>query len=428
MLFLEPSTYIKGDYSNEISNNHTNNKHQTKAINELNNNIEIIHGPPGTGKTTLIMDIINNKVPQNHKILCTAIQNQAINTIVDMLIKNNYNDIIVFGNPAKLSDEANKYNYHVLSNNDVVLKELKNKKEILDINLSVNECIRQKYDIMTKEIETITKLITNRKKLLTNKRIIISTIDSCHILNNLTHDRIDTLIVDEAGATTEMNLLSLFVLMPTNLLLVGDHKQLSAFSYSHIQADEQYHNLSLLERFIDAGRKHNMLKKQYRMPSDICNLVSNTFYNGLLYTHKTKISTTKNIEWFDIEGIDNRNEKFSFYNLEEVEQINEICKMNKDRHILVLTFYNAQLYYLTNKLKQYSNVICKTIDSSQGMEYDIIIISLVASINKNFINKYQSNKKRICVALSRAQNKLYIVGNKKLFNTNNLWNNLIKNI
>jgi superfamily I DNA and/or RNA helicase len=430
---LDPTIYIKGDY-NDTTNNIDNTKiknskdrYQSKAMNELYNNIEIIHGPPGTGKTTLIMDIIKNKIPSHHNILCCAIQNQAIDVIATSLLNNNYNDIVILGNSKKLNEHTNKYHIdNLFADDEFMIKHLEKKtkieKKLKESELD-NSSNSGKY---TNKLSLVNSVIINRKKLLIKtKKIIISTIDKTHILNNLANSSIDTIIIDESGATTEMNLVSLFVIKPKNIILIGDHKQLSAFTYSQITPDEQYHNLSLLERFIKAKRKHNMLRIQYRMKTDICNLVSKLFYDDMLMTHHSKISGIKNIKWYDIRGDDRINKFYSYYNIEEINEIYNICMCNKNKNILILTFYNAQLGFLTQKFINFPNITCKTIDSSQGMESDIVILSLVVSINKININKYQSNKKRICVALSRAKNNLYIVGNQKIFYTNPLWKTII---
>ena len=430
---LDPSIYIKGDYNDLINNNNNINnpdlkdRYQVNATNDLSNNIEIIHGPPGTGKTTLIMDIIKKKIPCHHTILCCAIQNQAIDVITNSLLKNNYDNIVVFGNCQKISELANNYHVDNLFANDEFLKKYIESKTIFEKQILKNETsnilLFKKYN---EKLTKINQQIYNRKKeLIKTKKIIISTIDRSHVLNNLCNALIDTIIVDESGATTEMNLASLFVIQPKNIILIGDHKQLSAFTYSKIIPDEQYHNLSLLERFINSDRKHNMLQIQYRMKTDICNLVSKLFYNNMLITHHSKISGVKNIKWCDIKGNDKMNEYYSYYNIDEINEIYNICTHNKNKNILILTFYNAQLGYLTQKFNNFPNIICKTIDSSQGMESDIVILSLVASINKTIVNKYQCNKKRLCVALSRAKNNLYIVGNQKLFYTNPVWKQII---
>jgi superfamily I DNA and/or RNA helicase len=108
----------------------------------------------------------------------------------------------------------------------------------------------------------------------------------------------------------------------------------------------------------------------------------------------------------------------SYSNMEEIIKIQEIVQNYKNKNILILTFYNSQLEILNKKFQNTYNILCRSIDSSQGMESDIVIISLVKSDFNTFVN----DPRKICVGLSRAKNKLIIVGNKNVFVKNNIWN------
>ena len=442
---IKPLTYIDGEFKNNknIGLNKCN-KHQADAIKSLKHNIEIIHGPPGTGKTTTIMNIINEKIPDNHVILCTAIQNQAIESIVIKLMndKSLKGCFVVVGDEGRLKKNSASHTMDKLFENNVILKELTEKIKHDDNVLEriKTKSYKSKYYLMPKEEqkeyikkkerkvqENETALTIQKAKILMNIKIFVSTIGSSHKLYNSISGDVDTIIIDEAGATTEMQLFPLIRLKPKNIILVGDHKQLEGFTYGSNSSIDVFYNKSLLERMVINNRKHNLLKCQYRMQDNICKLVSELFYDGLLYSDKSRIfESNKNIIWHNVSCM-HKNSGTSFYNEGEVNTIVEIC--NDDNHkndnILILTFYNSQLELLKSKFEHKKNIMCRSVDSCQGMESNIVIISLVKSNNPS---EFVCDPKRICVLLSRVKNKLIIVGNKQIFYKNDIWKKVIDHI
>lgn len=431
---VKPCTYTLGDYNNKCESKSIKcNNDQTLAINSLKYNIEIIHGPPGTGKTTTIVNMINEKIPNNHVILCTAVQNQAIESIVTKLMNtSSLNDsFVVIGDKSRLKKNSSNFTIeNFFENNKSTqkisekLKNLENKLEIIK-NQSCEISERDRIDYINKKNRKIqeyeTALMIEKAKTLLNVKIFVSTIGSSHKLYNYISGNVDTIIIDEAGATSEMQLFPLLRLKPKNIILIGDHKQLAGFSNAPNNS-YAFYTKSLLEKMVISDRKHNLLKCQYRMPDYICKLVSKLFYNNLLYSDKSCVlKSDKNINWINVTGVNKKN-GFSFYNNDEINKITEIYEKYKNNKILILTFYNCQLELLKNKFKNVNNVTCRSVDSCQGMESDIVIISLVKSDNNSdFIN----DPKRICVMLSRTKNKLIIVGNKQIFSNNDIWKNII---
>lgn len=158
------------------------------------------------------------------------------------------------------------------------------------------------------------------------------------------------------------------------------------------------------------------------MPDDICQLVSKLFYNNMLISDKScKIKPAGNIQWIQVSGNCQKNGT-SFYNIQEVEKVVQLCELNKDKQILILTFYNEQLRMLDEKFKKTKNIICRSIDSCQGMESEIVIVSLVKSNN---LSNFVVDRRKICVLLSRAINKLIIVGNSHAYHDDEIWKCII---
>lgn len=133
------------------------------------------------------------------------------------------------------------------------------------------------------------------------------------------------------------------------------------------------------------------------------------------------LKQNENIIWTDVFGKCQQNGT-SFYNIQEAEKIVQLCELYTNKQILVLTFYNEQLHILNTKLENMKNITCRSVDSCQGMESEIVIMSLVKS---NHLSNFVTNERKICVLLSRAMNKLIIVGNSHIYYNNKIWKSII---
>lgn len=401
---INVNNYDDGIYENNTYISNIMNSGQMNAIMSISNNLEIIHGPPGTGKSTTIIELIKMKIPKSHKILCTAVQNRAIETIVLKLIKNNMS-FTVIGNEKRLKEYSKKY---------LLYNEFENNEHIIRINNKIDKY--QKRLIVVSDIEKMNKYEdrilslhkdknTIKQNIASKYDIFVTTVNSSTQIYNFI-DKINTIIIDEAGYLTEMNLIPILRLNPNNLIFIGDHKQLQPFNYAHAtESSNVNYYLSFLERAIKE-RKHFVLNIQYRMDTIICNLVSSLFYNNNLKpndNHNDKYDSA--IEHHNVNGNEIHFEN-SFYNMEEIEHIAELCKTYKNEEILILTFYNKQLEKLKDVISSKNITLC-SVDSSQGMESDIVIVSLV----RTKFSKFMCNENRVCVMLSRARHKLIFVGN-----------------
>lgn len=489
MPILNPHIYTNGEYKDRITNELVKcNQTQHNAIEKLKYNIEIIHGPPGTGKSTTIANIIFGKIPNDHTILCTAVQNQAIESLLLKLVENKMS-VIVMGNRDRLKEASQQYSFDYLCENNPVIAT--NTKLIYDLNNDINKLksmisvlpqdtkkivigstqnkllipfmkkykiFEQKseveiYELLVQKLKQTNEDIANEKQnILKNVRVYLSTVASAYKLYALfgTTRKINTIILDEAGATTELNIPSLIRLQPTNIIMIGDHKQLQGFCNipDYILQDKTY-NISMMERLINSRRQHSMLSVQYRMNEHICDLISSLFYNNMLVSDKSCSNNTSKspIQWINVIGEENILDDYdkisefnidtkllyniksdtSLYNKKEIYAVRDICNEHKGQNILVLTPYNAQMYILKSILSTYNNIDIRSIDSSQGMESDIVIISLVKSNKKNKLG-FLKNPNRMCVMLSRAKHNLYIIGNYNMFKkcNNTLWNKCVQ--
>lgn len=449
--FLNSKKSCQGEYIEqemEISDNC--NETQALAISNLKNNLELIHGPPGTGKSTTIINIINMALPETHNILCTAIQNQAIESIVIKLENSDIN-FVVIGEDDRLKETSrkytltkhydksniitklnkeitllkkdidliNKYTLDDTSQNKQKLSELKNKHNVKNDRLSVF------YDTIYYKIKEKEKLIdVEKNKIMCEFRVFLCTIDTSYKFYAMLPPtkQISTVILDEAGSTKESDMLPLMRLNPQNIIMIGDPKQLSAFCDLKLEDEQKmFLTISPLERLIKCGKQHSILTIQYRMKSDMCKIVSKLFYGGMLTSDESRQCTiTKktglSIKWIDVKEKEQYDTKFeSYYNQKEIDEVVRLCNKHNGEEIMILTSYNSQLKELNKLLgNDTSNILVRTIDASQGSESSIVILSLTRSNDENKIG-FLTDDKRMCVALSRAKNLLYIIGNKDTF-------------
>lgn len=460
--FINSEAQINGDYiNNSITVTHKCNKTQSLAISNLKYNLELIHGPPGTGKSTTIINIIEHALPPTHNILCTAIQNQAIEALVIKLEATN-TDFVVIGNETRLKETSQKHTlekYFAKSKEieklneqiNLHLKDIDNltkytlddtsssRKKILELRSKYNvdpERTSLFYDVIGSKIKEKEKLIEREKDKITFRfRIFVCTIDTSYkfYLQLKSQKTIETIILDEAGSVKETEMLPILRLNPRNIIMIGDPKQLSAFCDLHISEEKRRClTISPLERLIDCGKCHSMLSVQYRMTNAMCNIVSNLFYNQLLISDESKnVDSSDSVVWIDSKGDEELDVKLeSYYNRDESQLILKLCEKHMGEEIMIITSYNAQLKLIQNLLGDNNpNILVRTIDASQGSESDIIILSLVRSNDKNKIG-FLYDQKRMCVALSRAKKMLYIVGNIEMFRNSRhkIWKTLINMI
>mmetsp|Transcript_20182 Transcript_20182/g.42265 ORF Transcript_20182/g.42265 Transcript_20182/m.42265 type:complete len:682 (+) Transcript_20182:325-2370(+) len=244
----------------------------------------------------------------------------------------------------------------------------------------------------------------------------------------------DLMIVDEAGTVSEESMPLILSLDPSYLVLVGDHKQLPPFS--NMRRDP----VSFMERCADAfdqqKKKHEeaaceytMLNKQYRMTPRLCDIVSTLFYDSKLITDSSISKRENDVYWLRLHQQKKKEEKVgnSFVNYGEVKLVVSAVKkvMNKTNTIKVITFYKSQCKKLEVDLKRFPNVKVCTVDSAQGSEADIVIISCVRNNEDGDIG-FLRREKRVNVAISRAKEQLIIIGSIETFTgRGSVWRRLI---
>jgi superfamily I DNA and/or RNA helicase len=260
--------------------------------------------------------------------------------------------------------------------------------------------------------------------------------------------RIDDLIVDEAAAATEPELYIPFFLRPARLLAVGDPMQLPATVLSRKAIDLGLAK-SLHERLMyDCRADHIMLNVQYRMSCQISAFPSEQFYNNKIgngpnvtshqYLNGARLLDGLPYMFLQVEGREEQDYTGSLSNRAEASKIVELVVLlrtmaneserftwNSSDKLRIITFYQAQVSLIKRMLHERglgnNQVMVATVDSSQGCEADVVLISFVRSAKPNVRGQWSSSAgfltddRRMNVALTRARYQLICVGNVKSF-------------
>lgn len=529
------------------------NKDQRDAVLGLCRRIEVIHGPPGTGKSTTIFHVLSSCLPARTFAAVTCVTNQAIDAVAEKLarchdLKNGGVRMLVLGNPVRVGKTAGQYTLDALCKRDSLVVFMRRVLHVLtktleglgkleearlkliyrvhtssrlsDLQLQRFPNLMQRYreqprhfgqqrlslkELHIEVINGIKKKMavavlssrglrlallrakarvrltmasscrprstlavwnvhafqtrvqsalkraeaglalarsTAPARTVRNTQVVLCTIPSSYRIAQLQADFPDDFpkhlflgMLDEAGATAESYVPLLIRLGAENLVLLGDHKQLSPLvlaSGGDRELEDKNVDRSLMERVLDCGLRPFPLREQYRMPPSLCDLVSDLFYEGALHTAPTKALAcsmsrlgisrrgSSPLHWIEVASSEDSVGK-SKVNVGEVAMIDELLRSDPVLSttcevIFIITFYKPQAALLQHVLERLhtqklaKNVQVLTVDAAQGSEAAHVILSPVRSNSSNKIG-FVENPRRLCVAISRAQESFTVVGN-----------------
>jgi helicase required for RNAi-mediated heterochromatin assembly 1 len=241
-----------------------------------------------------------------------------------------------------------------------------------------------------------------------------------------------SLLIEEAAETREANIASALYPSVQQLILVGDHKQLAPKCDIHWLGDAPYNlNVSMFQRMVNLGMPFVMLNQQRRMKPEL-RFILQPFYPDLV-DHASVESLAerpdvpgmggRNCWLFDHTWPEDTNSDFSKFNEQEADMITNffaylVSNGTRPEKITVLTFYKGQRKVLLTKLKRHPSLIQSTfnvctVDSYQGEENDVVILSLVRSpqVDRSYAVGFLEDERRAVVAISRARRGFYVFGN-----------------
>ncbi|XP_070763141.1 DNA-binding protein SMUBP-2 [Enoplosus armatus] len=402
--------------------------------------LAVIHGPPGTGKTTTVVEIILQALKQGQKVLCCASSNVAVDNLVERLARCKAK-VLRLGHPARLLESIQKHSL------DAILAQSDNANIIADIRKDIDkafmgmkkhekgERVNFKREIGELRKELKTREATAISQILKSADVVLSTnTGACDggPLKFLPAEHFDWVVIDECAQALESSCW-IALLRARKCILAGDYKQLPPTIKSQTAASKGL-SLSLMERLIQmyGDSVVRMLTVQYRMNSAIMEWASKEMYQGRLTAH----SSVERHVLKDLPGVTCVEETSTPLllidtagcGLSEMEVTDEQSKGNqgevdivelhikalteagvKAKDIAVIAPYNLQVDLLRQKLSaRHPELEIKSVDGFQGREKEAVVLSLVRSNRKGEVG-FLAEDRRINVAVTRARRHIAVV-------------------
>lgn len=412
---------------------------QEEAVNKVLHakDVAIVHGPPGTGKTTTLVEAVYETLHRENQVLVCAQSNMAVDWISEKLVDRGVS-VLRIGNPSRVNDKMLSFTYERRFESHPDYPQLWSiRKAIRELYArsrkgAEREAVRQKINSL-KDRATELEIRIN-ESLFSEARVIACTlVGSANRL--LTGQKFETLFIDEAAQALEAACW-IPIRKADRVILAGDHCQLPPT----VKAPEALRaglGHTLMQTIVKSKPDTvSLLKLQYRMNDEIMRFSSEWFYGGMLQSapevkYRSILDFDTPIEWIDTEGLDCNEEfigeNYGRINKSEAELSIEqlkgyITKIGRERFlderidVGMISPYKAQVQYLRRLVrndaffKPYRQAITiNTVDGFQGQERDVILISLVRANEEGQIG-FLNDLRRMNVAITRARMKLIILG------------------
>ena len=429
------------------------NASQERAVNEVlrAKDVAVVHGPPGTGKTTTLVEAIYETLRRENQVLVCAQSNMAVDWISEKLVDRGIN-VLRIGNPTRVNDKMLSFTYErrFESHSDYTqLWAIRKAIRQLHANRKRGDrTFHQKLErLKEREIELDLRI---RAQIFGEARVIACTLvgSANRLLDGM---KFGTLFIDEAAQALEAACW-IPIRRASRVILAGDHCQLPP-TIKSIAAMKGGLDKTLMQRIVEHKPEAvTLLKVQYRMNEAIMRFSSDWFYHGQVVAapevkFRGILDLDVPMEWREIrnEELEIGNEEYGRKDGYKEEFVGEnfgrvnkpearetlmalaeyFVKIGKQRiideriDVGIISPYRAQVQYLrhlikkTDFFKPFRKILTvNTVDGFQGQERDVILVSLVRSNEEGQIG-FLRDLRRMNVAITRARMKLIILGDVK---------------
>ena len=417
------------------------NASQEKAVNQVlcAKEVAVVHGPPGTGKTTTLVEAVYETLHRENQVMVSAQSNTAVDWIAEKLVDRGI-PVLRIGNPTRVNDKMLAFTYERRFEAHSDYPELwQIRKTIREMTGRLRKSGREDRERLHNQLTKLRVRATGLEiridtELFTEARVIACTLVGA-ASRALERKRFSSLFIDEAAQAIEAACW-IAISRADRVILAGDHCQLPP-TIKCIEAARGGLGRTLLEKVVlHKPETVSLLKIQYRMHEDIMRFPSRWFYHDELEAapevkYRGILDFDTPVSWIDTSELDLQEkavaEGTGRLNTGEAELLVRELKNYMERigirrileeHIDfgVISPYRAQVHYLRHLLKKEPFfrpcrrlITVHTVDGFQGQERDVIMISLVRANEKGQIG-FLRDLRRMNVAITRARMKLLILG------------------
>ena len=422
---------------------------QEKAVNEVlrAKDVAVVHGPPGTGKTTTLVEAIYETLHRETQVLVCAQSNMAVDWISEKLVDHGV-PVLRIGNPTRVNDKMLSFTYERKFEAHPDYPELwAVRRDIRQVHQQKPSNKHQRLARLRDRAQELEMRIN--ADLFNEARVVACTLVGA--ANKLmVGQKFSTLFIDEAAQALEPACW-IAIRRAGRVILAGDHQQLPP-TIKCYEAMREGLGRTLMERIVEAQPECvTLLGVQYRMNDAIMKFSSDWFYEGKLQSdpsvrHRSVLDYETPIVWIDSEEPEQYvGENHGRINKAEADLLllhlqGYINKVGINRFLEeridvgIISPYRVQTHYLRQQIRQREEfrrvrhlITVGTVDGFQGQERDIILISLVRSNEHGQIG-FLSDLRRMNVAMTRARMKLLIFGNRATLSHSSFYQRLIKYI